>query len=83
MINKEYNPTITAAKGGKQLINVISSAAFSGLIVIIIKELTDKEFDATDIQNGIESVYGSILFLTPFVSAAVRMISNFIKKSKN
>lgn len=77
-----YDPKITIKKGGTQLINIVSSTAFSGLLVILLKEIFDKEFDIQNIQEGIDTISGTVIFLTPFVSAAVRMIANYIKKSK-
>lgn len=77
-----YDPKITVKKGGTQLINIISSTAFSGILVILLREIFDKEFEIENIKEGIDSITGSVIFLTPFVSAAVRMIANFIKRSK-
>lgn len=75
-----YNSQITVKKGGLQILNVICSTAFSGLIVITVKEITDQDFNPDTIQEGINNIAGAVLFITPIISAFIRMISNWIKK---
>lgn len=79
MKNPDYKPEITIKKGGKQFVNIISSAAFSSLLVVIIKELTDKNFQASDIQSAIDSIQGTVLILIPIVSTGINMVANIIK----
>lgn len=74
-----YNPSITIGKGGKQLINVLSSAAVSSGLVILINGILGKEIEAETIQQGMNNISGSVLFLTPIVSAFIRMAMNYIK----
>lgn len=77
-----YDPKITVKKGGTHFLNIISSTAFSGFLVILFREVSDEEFQIENIRDGINNIAGSIIFLTPFVSAIIRMIANFIKRSK-
>lgn len=78
----EYNPTITLGKGGKQLINVLSSTAIASALVVLINGILGKELKIETIQQGIDHISGSIIFITPIVSAFIRMASNYIKNRK-
>lgn len=75
--NEDYKASVTVSKGFEQLVTIASSSAFSALLVMVLKELTDKNFNITDIQEGIKNVSGTVVFLTPAVSAIVKMIQNF------
>jgi hypothetical protein len=79
MKNNDYSTTKTLSKGITQLVNIISSTAFSGLIVVAFKEIFDKDFSIEDIQHTIQNISGSVVFLTPVVSSIVQMIINFKK----
>lgn len=78
----EYKIGITASKGGRQLINVFSSTAAASFFVILINNLLGEEMKAETIQQGIDHIAGSVVFLTPIMSAIIRMVSNFIKNRK-
>lgn len=75
----EYKSSITLKKGGTHFLNIISSTAFSSLLVILAKEIFDKDFKIGDIQAVIENISGAVLFVTPVVSSGVRMLVNFFK----
>lgn len=77
--NENYSSTKTLSKGLEQLITIISSSAFATLLVIVLKEITDKDFNISDVQDGIKHVSGTVIFLTPVISAIVKMIQNFYK----
>lgn len=77
--NPDYKASITFSKGGRQLINIFSSTAFSAFLIMIIKELTDKEYKITDIQGAINDISEYFLFVVSIVSSVIRMISNYIK----
>lgn len=79
MKNENYNPKITAKKGGKQVINIVSSSGIALLIVIILKLLTDKDFELTDIQLLIDEMGKLIIIIIPIVSSIITMINNFRK----
>jgi hypothetical protein len=82
MKNEEYSIQKTISKGFNQMLVIVSSTAFSGLMVAVIKELTDKEFSITDIQKVIESVSGTVVYLVPVVSSIIQMAINFKKNFK-
>jgi hypothetical protein len=82
MKNEEYSVQKTISKGINQILVIVSSTAFSGLMVAVIKELTDKEFSITDIQKVIESVSGTVVYLVPVVSSIIQMAINFKKNFK-
>lgn len=77
MKNTSYKASITASKGGKQLVNVITSTAFASFLVVVIKQLTDKDFEVTDIKSFIDNISGMVVFITPVVSTLIKMLSNF------
>lgn len=82
MENESYSIQKTISKGVNQILVIISSTAFSGLLVAVIKELTDKEFTITDIQNVIQNISSTVVCLVPVVSSFVQMAINFKKNFK-
>lgn len=77
MKNENYNPKITAQKGGKQVVNIVSSSGIALLIVVIIKLFTDKDFEITDIQLLIDEMGKLIIIIIPIVSSIITMFNNF------
>lgn len=78
MKNPDYKAEITLSKGGKQLVNIITSTAFSAFIVVVYKELTDKDFKPENLKYIIDNLSNLIVFITPFMSMGIKMITNFV-----
>jgi hypothetical protein len=82
MYNNNYSIKKTVLKGINQILVIISSTAFSSILVAIIKEITDKDFPITDIQKVMESISTIVVCLVPVVSSMIQMMINFKKNYK-
>ena len=82
MYNNNYSIKKTVSKGINQILVIISSTAFSSLLVAIIKEITDKDFSITDVQKAMESISSIVVCLVPVVSSIMQMMINFKKNYK-
>lgn len=77
-----YSASKTVGKGAGQLLNVLTSTVFSSAIVLTIGAITGKNIDVESIQEGIAHISGSVVFLTPIVSAGFKMVTNWFKNRK-
>lgn len=83
MGNVNYSVKKTLGKGLDQLVTIVTSSAFAALIATALKDLTDKDFQVSDIKQVIEGISGLVVLMTPAISAVIQMLKNFYKNYFN
>lgn len=77
--NKNYKFNKTVQKGFDQIINILSSAAFSTMVIMICRLLCGKDINIKYITEVIESLSQMGVLLIPVISALIAVINNIRK----
>lgn len=77
--NKDYKVNKTVKKGIDQLINILSSAGVSTVLVIVLQLLSGKDVDIKDVKEIIDSLSQMGILLVPVISALITVINNIRK----